>query len=65
MVPKSALDLTPDKYNIPYTDLKPKIISSIKNGNNAGIEIPVINYFRSNPFWENGAQPFKNREKSK
>ena len=21
---KSALDLTPDKYNIPYTDLKPK-----------------------------------------
>ena len=22
---KSALDLTPDKYNIPYTDLKPKI----------------------------------------
>ena len=22
---KSAFDLTPDKYNIPYTDLKPKI----------------------------------------
>ena len=23
--PKSALDLTPDKYNIPYTNLKPKM----------------------------------------
>ena len=22
---KSALDLTPDKFKIPYTDLKPKI----------------------------------------
>ena len=63
---RSALDLPPDKYNIPYTDLKPKINNFLhKNGNNAGIEIPVINYFRSNPFWENGAQPFKNREKNK
>ena len=25
MAAKSALDLTPDKYNIPYTNLKPKI----------------------------------------
>ena len=63
---KSALDLTPDKYNIPYTDLKPKINNFLhKNGNNEGIEIPIINYFRSNPFWENGTQPFENREKSK
>ena len=30
---KSALDLTPDKYNIPYTDLKPKINNFLhKNG---------------------------------
>ena len=25
----------------------------------------IINYFRSNPFWENGTQPFENREKNK
>ena len=60
---KLALDLTPDKYNIPYPDLKTKINSFLHN--NAGIEIPAINYFRSNPFWENGTQPFENREKSK
>ena len=61
-----ALVLTPDKYNIPYTDLKPKINNFLhKNDNNAGIEIPIINYSKLNPFWENGAQPFENREKSK
>ena len=63
---KSALDLTPDKYNIPYTDLKPKINNFLhKNGNNAGIEIPIINYSRLNPFLENGTQLSENREKNK
>ena len=47
---KPASDLIPDKYNIPYTDLKPKINNFLhKNGNNAGIEIPIINYSRLNP----------------
>ena len=63
---KSSLGLTPDKYNIPYTDLKPKINNFLnKNGNNAGIEIPIINYSRLNPFWENGAQLSENHERNK
>ena len=54
---KSAFDLTPDKYNIPYSDLKPKMNNFLhKNGNNTGIEISIINYSRLNLFWENGTQ---------
>ena len=64
---KSALDLTPDKYNIPYTDLKPKINNFLhkkwqqrwnRNTSNKLFQV-------KNPFWENGTQPFENREKSK
>ena len=62
---KSALDLTPDKYNIPYTDLKPKINNFLHKNGNAGIEIPIINDSRLDPFGENGAQLSENREKNK
>ena len=48
-------------------NLKPKIKNFLhkKNGNNAGIEIPIINYSRLNPFWKNGSQLSENREKNK
>ena len=40
---KSTLDLTPDKFKIPYTDLKPKLIGFfIQNGTNTGIKTFAI-----------------------
>ena len=64
---KSALDLIPDKYNIPYIDLKPKINNFLhkKNGNNPGIKISITNYSRLSPFWENGDQLWENQEDNK
>ena len=63
---KLAFDLTPEKYNIPYTDLKPKINNFLhkkwrqrwnRNTNNK--------LFQAKPFWENGAQLSENHEKNK
>ena len=61
---KSALDLTPDKYNIPYTDLKPKIINFLhkkwqqrrnRNTNNK--------LFQIKPFWGEWRPAFRKSRK--
>ena len=63
---KSALDLTSDKYNIPYTDLKPKINNFLhKKWQQCWNRNTNDKLFQVKPFWGEGPQLSENREKNK
>ena len=64
MVAKSALDLTPDKYNIPYTDLKPKINNFLHEKWQQRWNRNIHNeLFQVKPFLEGWRQAFRKSRK--
>ena len=62
---KSVLDLTSDKFRIPYTHLKPIINKFLtQNGNNGGIITRIISFCKSSLLWENGDQLSENQKRT-